>query len=108
MLRENYHRKTERIATNLTQLPGELQGLARVRASLQAFVRDSPPEKGFHTPVTQPEKVGKDGQGAGLDDGSWPSEGEVVLEDVVLRYPTQVCVCVCVRVCVCIHLYVYV
>ena len=90
------------------------QGLARVRASLQAFVRDSPPEKGFHAPMMPPapsvgtpavlhagvdveEGLRGAGEGAvppGTEarstvDDSWPKSGEVELEQVVLRYPTQ-------------------
>ena len=96
----------------------ELQGLARVRASLNAFVRGSPPERGFHEPIHRPSSEVAGALGGGWEDAGdgekdcgrkWPRNGEVVLEDVVLRYPSQdktskpaLQVGKCVRACACV------
>jgi ABC-type multidrug transport system fused ATPase/permease subunit len=69
----------------------ELQGLARVRASLTNFIHAHPPEQGLHEPCVPPPVgggeyvcVGEDGVMKG-----WPGSGRLDLKEVVLRYPSQ-------------------
>jgi ATP-binding cassette subfamily C (CFTR/MRP) protein 1 len=82
----------------------ELQGLARVRASLSNFIRASPPEAGFHEPqlchaVGGGEGYEGPGRGGSKEGASekgslammqgWPRSGRLELREVVLRYPSQ-------------------
>jgi ABC-type multidrug transport system fused ATPase/permease subunit len=74
----------------------ELQGLARVRASLTNFIHAHPPEQGLHEPCDPPSGGGGGGgggeYGGGEEDGvikGWPRSGRLDLKEVVLRYPSQ-------------------
>jgi len=72
----------------------ELQGLARVRASLTNFIHAHPPEQGLHEPCDPPSgRGGGFGEyGGGKEDGvmkGWPRSGRLDIKEVVLRYPSQ-------------------